>query len=83
MLGYQRWEIIYNPNGEKHVMNFLHKSSKFWHFTFVSLPIPLPQLKKQGPQGPQKLSSLKSLRIKTPNRYRAISLLQSSEMAYL
>ncbi len=38
---------------------------------------------KQGPQGPQKLSSLKSQTLKTPSQYRAFSLRQPSEMAFL
>ncbi len=44
----------------------------------------LMHLVKQGPQGPQKLSSLKSLEIQiTPNDTRALSLLQSTEMTFL
>ncbi len=38
---------------------------------------------KEVPQGPQRLSSLKSLKIQNPPTYTEFSLLQPSEMASL
>ncbi len=38
---------------------------------------------QKGPQVPQKLSSLKSLTIRTPHRYWAFKLLQPSQMISL
>ncbi len=38
---------------------------------------------KQSQQGPQKLGSLKSIKIQTPYQYWAFSLMQPSEMAPL
>ena len=39
--------------------------------------------KKQGPQGPQKLSFLKLLKIQKPTPKQGFSLLHPSEMAFL
>ncbi len=45
--------------------------------------IPIILIQKQGPQGPEELSSLKSLNIQNPHRNRAFLLLQPTEMASL